>query len=96
MASLDAQLKPYRGKFPSFAELPPEGLARQEVAGLVERLAAAEEHRWRDGFASGAVYHGDPGHVGFLNRVYAAQSQATRCIRTCGRARPSSRPRSSR
>ena len=28
MASLDAQLKPYRGKFPSFAELPEEGLAR--------------------------------------------------------------------
>ena len=76
MASLDAQLKPYRGKFPSFAELPEEGLAREEVAGLVERLAAAEEHRWRDGFASGAVYHGDPGHVGFLNRVYAAQSQS--------------------
>jgi glutamate/tyrosine decarboxylase-like PLP-dependent enzyme len=76
MASLDAQLKPYRGKFPSFAELPGEGLAREDVAGLVERLAAAEEHRWRDGFASGAVYHGDPEHVAFLNRVYAAQSQS--------------------
>jgi glutamate/tyrosine decarboxylase-like PLP-dependent enzyme len=76
MASLDQQLKPYRGQFPSFAKLPEEGLARDEVAGLVERLAAVEESRWRDGFASGAVYHGDPEHVAFLNRVYAAQSQS--------------------
>ncbi len=76
MASLDAQLKPYRGEFPSFAALPADGLPKDEVAGLVERLAGLEEHRWRDGFASGAVYHGDPEHVAFLNRVYSAQSQS--------------------
>ncbi|HXZ74197.1 MAG TPA: aminotransferase class V-fold PLP-dependent enzyme [Streptosporangiaceae bacterium] len=76
MAELDRQLKPYRGQFPSFAELPVTGLARSEVTGLVERLAAAEEHRWRDGYASGAVYHGDPEHVAFLSRVYTAQSQS--------------------
>ena len=76
MADLERQLKPYRGEFPSFGKLPDEGLDRDEVAGLVERLAAVEEHRWRDGFASGAVYHGDPEHVAFLNRVYAAQSQS--------------------
>jgi len=76
MASLERQLKPYRGEFPSFPRLPEEGLARTEVAQLIERLAAVEESRWRDGFASGAVYHGDPEHVAFLNRVYAAQSQS--------------------
>jgi sphinganine-1-phosphate aldolase len=76
MADLERQLKPYRDQFPSFRELPPEGLARSEVAGLVERLASAEERRWREGYASGAVYHGDPGHVAFLSRVYAAQSQS--------------------
>ena len=76
MAELAQQLKPYRGKLPSFPELPAHGLARDDVNGLVERLAAAEEDRWRDGFASGAVYHGDRGHVAFLSRVYAAQSQS--------------------
>ena len=76
MADLQRQLKPYRDKFPSFSELPAEGLTRTEVAGLVEQLASAEEHTWRDGYASGAVYHGDPDHVAFLSRIYAAQSQS--------------------
>lgn len=76
MADLDRQLKPYRDKFPSFRELPAEGLARSEVADLVERLASAEERTWQEGYASGAVYHGDPGHVAFLSRIYTAQSQS--------------------
>jgi glutamate/tyrosine decarboxylase-like PLP-dependent enzyme len=76
MAALERQLKPYRDELPSFPRLPEHGVPRAEVAGLIERLAAAEEPRWRGGFASGAVYHGDPAHVAFLNRVYAAQSQS--------------------
>jgi sphinganine-1-phosphate aldolase len=76
MADLERQLKPYRDQFPSFRALPSEGLARPEVTGLVERLASAEEGRWRAGYASGAVYHGDPEHVAFLSRVYTAQSQS--------------------
>jgi glutamate/tyrosine decarboxylase-like PLP-dependent enzyme len=76
MADLDRQLKPYRGQVPSFRQLPADGLPRAEVTSLVERLAAAEEQTWRDGYASGAVYHGDPEHVAFLSRVYAAQSQS--------------------
>jgi glutamate/tyrosine decarboxylase-like PLP-dependent enzyme len=42
----------------------------------VAALAAAEEASWRTGGASGAVYHGDPDHIDFLNRVYALQSQS--------------------
>jgi glutamate/tyrosine decarboxylase-like PLP-dependent enzyme len=76
VAALERQLKPYRGELPSFPQLPEDGVPRAEVAGLIERLAAAEESRWRNGYASGAVYHGDPDHVAFLNRVYAAQSQS--------------------
>jgi sphinganine-1-phosphate aldolase len=76
MTDLERQLKPYRDHVPSFTRLPVDGLPRTEVAGLVERLAAAEEGRWRAGYASGAVYHGDPDHVAFLGRVYAAESQS--------------------
>src|SRR5215813_11708825 len=50
------QLKPYGDQFPSFSELPAHGLSRTDVTALVERLAGAEEHRWRDGYASGAIY----------------------------------------
>ena len=35
-----------------------------------------EAPKWRDGFASGAVYHGGDEHVAFLNEVYALNSQA--------------------
>ena len=35
MADLGRQLKPYRDQFPSFAELPADGMARTEVAALI-------------------------------------------------------------
>jgi sphinganine-1-phosphate aldolase len=76
MADLERQLKPYRDQFPSFRRLPAGGLDRSEVIGIIERLASAEEPAWRDGYASGAVYHGDPGHMAFLSQVYALQSQS--------------------
>jgi len=76
MADLERQLKPYRDKFPSFRELPADGLARAEVTDLVERMASAEERTWREGYASGAVYHGDAAHMAFLSRIYTAQSQS--------------------
>ncbi len=76
IADLERQLKPYRDKLPSFRELPAHGLTRTEVTDLVGQMAAAEERTWRDGYASGAVYHGDPEHVAFLSEVYAAESQS--------------------
>ena len=39
----------------------------------MESLRAQEEARWKDGFASGAVYNGDPEHIDFVNR------RPTRC-----------------
>ena len=76
MGDLARQLKPYRDRFPAFRELPASGLARAEVTRLVEQMAAAEERTWQDGYASGAVYHGDPEHVAFLSDIYRAQSQS--------------------
>ena len=79
MADLERRLKPYRDQFSSFRELPADGLPRAEVTSLVQRLASAEERTWREGYASGAVYNGDPDHIDFLNRVYARTRRATRC-----------------
>jgi len=61
---------------PVTTRLPAAGLPRAEVLAALEGASAREQRRWQEGFASGAVYHGDPGHIDFLNRVYAAHSQS--------------------
>ncbi len=76
MNEIERALKPYRERFPSFERLPPEGRPRADVLADVEAMAAEERGRWESGHASGAVYHGDPDHIDFLNRVYAAHSQS--------------------
>jgi len=75
LAGVEGSLKPYRGEVASFPGLPEHGLGASEVLATVEDLADRERARWRDGLASGAVYHGGDDHVAFLNRVYAAASQ---------------------
>ncbi len=72
---LTDSIKPYRTGFPTYAQLPATGLERTEIVRQVESLATQEESRWRSGFASGAVYHGDPAHVDFVNHIYALTSQ---------------------
>ncbi len=42
----------------------------------MEELRAQEEAKWKNGFASGAVYNGDQEHVEFVNRAYALHSQS--------------------
>lgn len=76
MTDLEASLKPYRAEFPSYAQLPAAGLDRSDVLRQIEALNYREEGRWRDGFVSGAVYHGDEEHIDFLNRIYALTSQS--------------------
>ena len=75
LAGVEGSLKPYRGEAAGFSRLPWHGLGGDEVLATVEDLAGRERARWRDGLASGAVYHGGDDHVAFLNRVYAAASQ---------------------
>lgn len=69
-------LKPYRGEVPAFDRLPENGLAREEIVEQIIQLYQKEEPRWRNGRVSGAVYHGDQGHIDFQNKVYSIQSQA--------------------
>ncbi len=42
----------------------------------VEEHARSEQPRWEEGYASGAVYNGDPEHLAFLAKVYAPHSQS--------------------
>jgi glutamate/tyrosine decarboxylase-like PLP-dependent enzyme len=76
LASLDRMMHPYRERFETYARLPAKGVERAEVLADVEGLRALERDKWKQGYASGSVYHGDDEHVAFLNQVYALQSQA--------------------
>jgi len=76
MADLKSTLKPYQAEFPTYAELPEMGLDRAHILAEMEAIQAREEARWKQGYASGAVYHGDSEHIRFLNQVYALYSQA--------------------
>jgi glutamate/tyrosine decarboxylase-like PLP-dependent enzyme len=66
----------YRQRYETYTALPGEGVARDDVLALMREMHAEEAARWGQGYASGAVYHGDPGHIAFLNEAYAINSQS--------------------
>ncbi|MBS3756814.1 MAG: aminotransferase class V-fold PLP-dependent enzyme [Desulfobacterales bacterium] len=76
MAHLRDSVKPYKGKVPEFSQMPDSGLEKESVLDIMRDLQEKENEKWRDGYVSGAVYHGDPEHIDFLNRVYAVHSQS--------------------
>jgi sphinganine-1-phosphate aldolase len=76
MGELESSVKPYKDQFPSYSQIPEEGCARANILAELEQLRRKEESRWKEGFVSGAVYHGDEGHIDFLNQVYAINSQS--------------------
>jgi sphinganine-1-phosphate aldolase len=73
---LEPDLKPYKETYQRYQRLPVKGRAREDILSEMQEINHREHARWEDGFASGAVYHGDPGHIEFLNTVYALNSQA--------------------
>jgi sphinganine-1-phosphate aldolase len=75
-ASLREDVKKHRPTELRFAELPKEGISTTTLLAQLERFCAAESPMWREGRVSGGVYHGDQGHLDFLNTVYALYSQA--------------------
>lgn len=76
MGDIETVIKPYRSRDMSFTSIPENGLNREAIIAEMEALKQIEEGKWKDGYASGAVYHGDQEHIDFLNRVYAIGSQA--------------------
>ncbi|MGB5265380.1 MAG: hypothetical protein WBN30_02250, partial [Polyangiales bacterium] len=75
MDELRKSAKPYEGEVESHADLPADGKPRAEILGTLRDLDRREADRWKDGYVSGAVYHGDPEHIAFLNEAYAITSQ---------------------
>jgi sphinganine-1-phosphate aldolase len=75
LGPLDAMMHPYRERFEIHAQLPGEGLPRQDILQQMEELQRIERDRWKGGFASGSVYNGDDEHIAFVNQVYNLQSQ---------------------
>jgi len=76
MAGFENSLKPYEQEFPGYRTLPVMGLDKHEILKRMQAINDREEDVWRQGYASGAVYHGDQEHINFLNQVYALHSQA--------------------
>lgn len=76
MSGLAEQLKPYRSTSPPVTKLPAKGLKREDILREMSRLQYLESPRWKEGYASGAVYHGQDDHIEFLDRIYAMYSQS--------------------
>ena len=76
MAEIERSIKPYRDDFPTFTRLPEAGRDKEAIISEMQALCAKEESKWKDGFVSGAVYHGDEDHIDFLNQVYMLNSQS--------------------
>jgi sphinganine-1-phosphate aldolase len=76
MNDLEKVVKPYKNSFETFSHIPETGRDKMEIIAEMEKLNAIEESKWKDGFVSGAVYHGDEDHIRFLNKVYALNSQS--------------------
>lgn len=68
-------LKPYLGRFPSNTRLPERGRSRKEILDEIRTMKSEEQRVWREGYVSGAVYHGDEEFVGFLSDVYALNAE---------------------
>ena len=75
ISELRRSIKPYQEEFDTYARLPEVGRSREEIIAEMEDFYAREEHKWRDGYVSGAVYHGEQEHIDFQNQVYAINSQ---------------------
>ena len=75
-ATLEHSLKPYRGKFDSYGQLPATGMDREKILADIQKMHDLEISTWEDGFVSGGIYNGDKEHIDFLNKVYALNSQS--------------------
>src|SRR3990172_2752381 len=70
-----ATIKTLRQRFETNAAIPARGRDRDAILAEMEEIRSLEDGGWKEGHASGCVYHGAEDHVEFLNKVYAINSQ---------------------
>ena len=75
LAEMEHDLRPYDDEIPPLSHLPQQGLPPDDILAMMSQMQERESQRWSQGYASGAVYHGDPEHIAFMNQVYALHSQ---------------------
>ncbi|RLD67720.1 MAG: aspartate aminotransferase family protein [Bacteroidetes bacterium] len=75
LAEIEKSAKPYKDSV-SYPIIPEKGIDRAEILKTMTDFQQKEENKWKDGFVSGAVYHGDHEHIEFLNKVVALNSQS--------------------
>ena len=75
LGEIEKLAKPYKD-MESFPSIPETGIDRSEILKTMTDFQKKEEDKWKDGFVSGAVYHGDNEHIEFLNKVVALNSQS--------------------
>ena len=68
-AGVEKSLKPYREGFAKHEFLPDKGMDREEILELMQTFKDLEAEKWRDGYVSGAVYHGNQEYIDFINQV---------------------------
>ncbi|MFC1850039.1 aminotransferase class V-fold PLP-dependent enzyme [candidate division CSSED10-310 bacterium] len=76
MKDIEFAVKPYKDLYETFATIPERGRDKNDIISMMEEMNARERSRWKDGFVSGAVYHGDEEHIDFLHKIYAIHSQS--------------------
>ena len=54
---------------PMISELPEEGRDAQSLIAEVTKMVSMEDPKWKNGFVSGAVYHGGAEHLQVQNRI---------------------------
>lgn len=76
MADIEPSLKPYKQGFKTHAFLPENPVKKDDIINQIIEMNSREEDKWKNGFVSGAVYHGNQDHLEFLNKIYALTSQS--------------------
>ena len=76
ISQIEPSTKPYKNKFTSYTSLPNDGISKSTILNDIKEMSKLENSLWKEGYVSGAIYHGGNKHIDFLNQVYSIQSQS--------------------